>query len=73
MLEVGEFVGGAFLIMLLLGIAALALIIYALVDLFKRPMDNTLKIIWALAILFFPIIGSVVYLIIGRSMRGTAF
>lgn len=72
-MEIGEFVGGAFLIMLLLGIVALALIIYALVDLFKRPMDTTLKIIWALAILVFPIIGSIVYLVIGRSMRGTAF
>ena len=70
--DFGQFVGGTLLFAILIGLLALGLIIYALVDLARRPMDTTAKVLWALAILFFPFLGSVAYLIIGRSMRGTA-
>lgn len=69
-MEIGELVGGTLVFALLPGLAALALIVYALVDLFRRPMDTAYRILWAAAILFFPIVGSLAYLLIGRNMRG---
>ena len=50
----------------ILGLAALALFVFALIDAIKRQMDTTKKIIWILVILLVPIIGPIVYLVVGR-------
>jgi hypothetical protein len=48
----------------------LALMIYSLIDLtrsqFREPVN---KILWAIIILFAPIIGSLLYLILGKSQK----
>jgi hypothetical protein len=66
------FFGGSFLLMTLVGLAALALVIWAIVDLFSRPMDGPMRLLWLLVILFFPFIGSLIYLVAGRNMRERA-
>ena len=48
-------------------IVELALLIFALVDLLKRThMSNNARIIWALVIIFFSLIGPIIYFIFGR-------
>ncbi len=45
----------------------IALLIFALIDLFKREhIDNNTRIIWAVVIILFGIIGPVIYFIFGR-------
>ncbi len=50
----------------LIGLVILVLDIIALVDIFKSSKDTTMKVIWALVILLFPLIGMVLYYLIGR-------
>lgn len=71
-MDLSHLVGASFALTLIVGIAALALLVYALVDLFRQPMDTPIRLLWVLVILFFPFIGSLIYLIAGRSTRGTA-
>ena len=60
-------VGGIFLVFILLALASLALIIWAIVDLVGNPrIDGSIKIVWAIVIFFIPLIGSIVYLVVGR-------
>ncbi len=70
MLEIG-IPGGAelFVILIILGLP-LSIIVLALVDIlrseFKTPEN---KIIWVIVTLLLPIIGALLYLLIGRSQR----
>lgn len=42
--------------------------LWAIIDLVKRNFaDNATKIIWAIAIIFIPFVGSILYLAVGRS------
>ena len=51
-------------------IVELALMVVALVDLFKREhYKSEVKIIWAIVIVIFGVIGPIVYLIFGRKER----
>jgi hypothetical protein len=68
----GFFVGFGILwiLMFLLGIAALVVWIWALVDAIKNPaLDSTMRIVWVLVIVFTQIIGAIIYLAVGRSGR----
>jgi hypothetical protein len=68
----GFFVGfGIFwILMFILGLAALAVWIWALVDAIQNPaLDSTMRIVWVLVIVFTQIIGAIIYLAIGRSRR----
>lgn len=65
------FFGGSFLLATLIGLA-LAMVIWAIVDLFSRSMDGPMRLLWLLVILFFPFIGSLIYLVAGRTMRARA-
>ncbi len=71
-MDLNQWVGASFLLSVIVGLVAIALVIYALVDLFREPMDNGMRLIWVLVILFFPIIGSIVYLIAGSAARRRA-
>jgi hypothetical protein len=68
----GELIGGSLILIAILGIATLALIVFALVDLFSRPMDTGNRLLWVAVILLLPVLGSLAYLIVGRTTRGTA-
>ena len=67
-----DILGGFFGLWFLIFIAEIALVIYALVDIARRPMDPAMKIIWVVVILVFPIIGSIASLIINRATISTA-
>jgi hypothetical protein len=68
----GFFVGFGILwmLMVILGIAALGVWIWALIDAIQNPaLDGTMRIVWILVIVFTHFIGAIVYLAIGRSGR----
>lgn len=50
----------------LLGLVVLVLDIIALIDIYKSSMDTTKKIIWALIVIIFPVVGMALYYVIGR-------
>jgi hypothetical protein len=68
----GFFVGFGILwmLMFILGIAALGVWIWALVDAIQNPALNGMtRIVWVLVIVFTHFIGAIIYLAIGRSRR----
>ncbi len=61
--------GILWVLMFLLGLAALAVWVWALVDAIQNPaLDSTMRIVWVLVIVFTQIIGAIIYLAVGRSM-----
>lgn len=63
--------GGAelLLILLFLGIPA-ALWLWALIDLLSSDFrDSTTKLIWVVIIIFLPVLGALLYLLIGRGQK----
>ena len=63
---VAIFAGGFLILWLTLAIAALVLWIWALIDIIGSSMSVGAKIVWLLVIFFLPLIGSIIYLLIGR-------
>ena len=61
---------GAFglIVALLVGAFWLWMLIDALTN---RALDSTMKIVWALVIFFFPFLGALIYLFVGRKGRPT--
>ena len=60
------------LILFFLGIPAL-LWLWALVDLLTSEFgDSTNKLIWVLVIVFLPVLGAILYLLIGRKQKTSA-
>lgn len=59
-----------FMILMLVGVLPVILIIFCLFDItrstFKDPLN---KLLWAIIIVFVPIMGSILYLILGRSQK----
>ena len=47
-------------------IIQVALVVYALVDLLRRPTTRGPKWLWVMVILFFNLIGPIIYLVVGR-------
>ena len=43
--------------------------IFAFIDILKNEFTGSNKLIWLLAVLFAPVVGSLVYFIIGRKQR----
>lgn len=63
--------GGAELIVILIivGIPIL-LMIGALIDILRSDLGDPLnKVVWALAVIFLPLLGSLLYFLIGRSQK----
>jgi len=54
-----------FLLMLL----SIPLFIIALVDILKHDFPGNDKLVWILVIIFFPLLGPILYLIIGKKTR----
>ena len=50
----------------LIGLIILILDIVAVVEIIRRPMDTTKKILWILVIVAFPIVGLLLYYFLGR-------
>ncbi|MBJ6120149.1 PLDc N-terminal domain-containing protein [Pontibacter sp. BT310] len=64
-------IGPVEIIFLLLFIAApLVLWLWALIDLLRSNFsDNITKLIWAVVIIFIPLLGALLYLLIGRNQK----
>ena len=45
------------------------LYIYILIDILKHEFTGYNKIIWLLVIIFFPVLGAILYLVFGRIQR----
>ena len=61
--------GVLWILMFIVGLAALAVWIWALVDAIQNPaLDSTMRVVWILVIVFTQIIGAIIYLAVGRSM-----
>ncbi len=50
----------------LVGLIILVLDIVALVDIFKSSMTTTMKVVWALVVILFPVVGMILYFLLGR-------
>jgi len=51
---------------LLLGLVILVLDIVAIVDVVKSSMENGKKVLWIVLVLIFPILGMVLYFLLGK-------
>lgn len=56
-------------IIILLAILMLILPIIALIDILKNNFLENNKIVWVLVVLFFPLIGAILYYIIGTKQK----
>ncbi len=48
---------------------SIALWIYSLIDILKNEFEKNNKIIWIITTIFIPILGSILYLFIGRKQK----
>lgn len=63
-------IGGPELVIILI---PLALVIFCIVDILRSNFkDSTTKLLWVLIVLFAPLIGSLIYLVMGRNQKITA-
>jgi hypothetical protein len=60
---------GIFEIIIILFLIGFIPFIFAFIDILKNEFIGSNKLIWLLAVLFAPVIGSVAYFIIGRKQR----
>lgn len=50
----------------LIGLIILILDIWAIIDILKSGKDTTRKILWILAVVLFPVVGLIAYVLLGR-------
>lgn len=50
----------------IVGIIVLILYVIAILDILKSGMDSAKKLIWILVVLFLPVIGTILWYLIGR-------
>jgi hypothetical protein len=56
------------MIRFLIGIAYLALVVWAVIDIIKSERTGEQKFIWIAVIIFFPFAGSLIYYLISRKI-----
>ncbi|HEX2866142.1 MAG TPA: PLD nuclease N-terminal domain-containing protein [Ignavibacteriales bacterium] len=61
--------GAAELIVILVPLALFLLMLFALVDIVRGTFQNNDKLIWVLIVLFLPILGSILYFLIGSKRK----
>ena len=54
---------------LVVGLVVLVLDILAVVDIIKRPMETGMKILWVILIIWLPVIGLILYYLLGRGKQ----
>lgn len=63
----GGFIASTFLLVFTL--FTFMLYIYILIDILRHEFTGYNKIIWILVIIFFPVLGAILYLVFGRGQR----
>lgn len=53
----------------IISIIYMLVIVFLIVDLWRQPGDQVKKLLWTLVLLFVPVVGLVLYLLIERSSR----
>lgn len=66
--KITDFPLGLFIWQALL-LVSIALWIYCLIDILKNKFEQNDKIIWVLVVLLLPILGSILYLFIGKNKK----
>ena len=61
------FIGGV--LSFLMGILWFILIVYTLLDLLKSKLPTNTKLLWLIVILIAPILGSIIYFVVGRNKQ----
>jgi hypothetical protein len=51
------------------GLVVLVLDILAIVDIIRRPMETGMKILWVVLIIWLPVIGLILYYLLGRGKQ----
>ena len=67
----GDFLAGSIIVYIVGGILLFFLVIFALLDLWKKSYPITKKVVWLLIILVVPYIGALLYFLIGRNDSAT--
>ncbi|WP_116125917.1 PLD nuclease N-terminal domain-containing protein [Lewinella sp. IMCC34183] len=65
----GEVIAGGIGIYVIGSILAFLLVVWAVVDLLKKPYPMEKKIIWGIVILVIPFLGAVLYFVLGRNKQ----
>jgi len=63
------FAGLGLLFAILVGLIVCFMWVIALVDILRSEFHGNDKVLWALVVVFFPVLGSILYFIIGRSRK----
>ena len=63
------FVGSQEIIILLIGLVLFVLPVIALVDIIRNEFTGNNKLIWILIVIFFNILGSILYFIMGKNQK----
>lgn len=66
-LSVILFIGGV--LRFLLGIIWFVLIVFTLIDLLRSSLPTNTKLLWLIVILLAPVLGSLIYLLLGRNKK----
>lgn len=53
----------------ILAVIAISFWIYCLIDVWRSRFEDGGKIVWFLAVLFLPVLGAILYLIIGKDQK----
>lgn len=68
-LSIISMIGSAELILILMPVFFLVLMIIALIDLLKHDFKGNDKIVWSIIIIFLPVLGAILYFLIGRNQQ----
>jgi len=63
------FTGLGLLFAILVGLVISFMWVIALVDILRSEFQGNDKVVWALVVIFFPFLGSILYFIVGRSRK----
>ena len=65
----GEVIAGGIGIYLIGSLLALLVVVFAVIDLVKKPYSTEKKLIWGAIIFFIPFLGAILYFFIGRDKQ----
>jgi hypothetical protein len=60
---------GEIIILFIFGVLPFLLLLFALIDLLRSNFKGYDKLVWALVVIFIPVIGAILYFVIGRNQK----
>ena len=72
LLDIESWIGGLGIGLVILGIVLLIVYVWVIIDIVKNAgLSPIMKLVWIAAVIFFPVIGVLLYLFIGKNSTGT--